>query len=113
MVNSLVGLEPEVATFIQVLLDRAAAIRLPELFAIKHPDALYWVPDRHGVTTIALRTPGLTHDQLVATMTFRLAQYVLANQLDPALIHAERLDHEPISNLSPGDIHVLVGAAES
>jgi hypothetical protein len=109
--DSLVGLEPEVDAFIRELLERAAAIRLPELFREKPGDAIYWVGDRHGVSTVALRTTSLTHEQLVAIMTFRLAQYLMAHQLDPRLIYAERLAHEPLTNVSPGDVHVIAGSA--
>ncbi len=109
----LVGLEPEVAAFIEELLDRAAAIRLPELVERKHPEALYWVPDRHGVTTVALRTPSLTEEQLVAIMTYRLAQYVMANQLDPVLIYTDRLTLEPLSMVSTEDVHMMAIAADS
>ena len=72
--DSLAGLEPEVDAFIRTLLDQVAGIRLPELFTHRPADALAWVGDRHGVTTVVLKTPGLTQEQLVAIMKFRLAQ---------------------------------------
>jgi hypothetical protein len=109
--DSLAGLEPEVDAFIRALLDRAAAIRLAALFQSRHPEALYWVGDRHGVTTVALRTTSLTEEQLVAIMTFRLAQYLMAHQLDPRLIYADQLAYEPLENVSDHDVHVVAGAA--
>ena len=42
------------------LIEAAASIRLPQLFREKHPDALYFLPNRNGVSIIALRTPTLT-----------------------------------------------------
>jgi len=111
--DSLVGLEPEVDEFIRALLARAAAIRLPDLFANRPDDALYWVGDRHGVSTVALRTPSLTEEQLTAILAFRLAQYLMAHQLDPRLIHARGLQHEPVANVSPGDVHIVSGVAET
>ncbi len=109
--DSLVGLEPEVDAFIRSLLDHAAAIRLPEVFGERPAEALYWVGDRHGVTTVALRTRHLSENQLLAILTFRLAQYLMAHQLDPRLIHAQRLLHEPLSGVTPDDVHVITGAA--
>jgi hypothetical protein len=57
---------PETAahTYVRDLLDRAAAVRLPELFASPHPDALYQLPNRHGVSVVALRTSSLSQEQL-------------------------------------------------
>ena len=101
------GIEPQVADFINALLDRAAALRLPELCAGKHAGALWWVPSRHGVTVVALRTTSLSEEQRVKIMTYRLAQYVMARELDPRMIYDARLEHEPLSNVSEADIHFI------
>ncbi len=105
--------EAEVEAFVRELIDRASRLRLPELFTGEHPDALWRVPNRHGVSVIAFRTPSLTRDQLIGIMTYRLAQYLLANQLDPRLIFEHRLEHEPLSNVSSEDIHIVAGAVTS
>lgn len=103
---------PERDAFIRDLLDRAAQIRMPELFA-GHPDALWHVANRHGVSVIALRTPSLSHEQLLEIMRYRLVQYLLANQLDADVVFREHLNHEPLVNVSPSDIHVMAGATET
>jgi hypothetical protein len=97
-------------SFIGRLLARAADLRLPELFVSRHPRAAYWVADRHGVGVVALRTRDLTHDQLVTLMTYRLAQYLMAQQLDPELIAAAQLEHEPLSEVTPSDVHIIAAA---
>jgi len=107
------ALDQEVESFTRGLIDRGARIRLPELFAGDRADALWWVPNRQGVSVIALRTPSFTREQLVDIMTYRLVQYLLANQLDPQLIFDTRMEHEPLSNASSEDIHILAGAATS
>jgi hypothetical protein len=111
--ESLVGLEPVVDSFIRELLDRSAAGRVPSLFAEPRPGLLYRVADRHGVTTVGLRTPSLTRDELIAILTYRLAQYAMAHVIDPRMIHARQLRHEPLSAVSENDVHFIAGAAGS
>jgi hypothetical protein len=108
--NTSDGQTPEVEAFIRDLLDRASRLRLSELFTDARPDALWYVPNRHGVSVVALRTSSLSSAQLVTIMTYRLAQYLMANQLDPHLIFEQRLEHEPLSNVSTADIHIVAGA---
>jgi hypothetical protein len=103
--------DAERKAFIQGLLERASQLRMPELFAREHPEALWHVRDRHGVSVVAVRTPALTQEQLVKVLTYRLVQYLLADQLDPQLIFEEGLKHEPLSNVSSGDVHVLAGTS--
>lgn len=105
--------DPELESFIGDLLDRAGRLRLPELFTGNHPEALWQVPNRQGVSVVALRTPGLTEPQLIGILTYRLAQYLMANELDPQLIFERRLTHEPLSNVSTADIHIIASAAET
>src|SRR5262249_19016288 len=103
---------PERDAFIRELLDRAAQIRMPELFA-GHPEALWHLPNRNGVSVIVLRTPSLRHDQLIKILTYRLTQYVLADQLDTDVIYRRRLQHEPASAIGENDIHLLAGTPDS
>lgn len=93
--------DPGRDAYISALLDRAAAIRLPELFQGDHSDSLWRVRDRHAVSTIVIRTASLTREQLVAIMTYRLAQYLMANHVDPHPIHTQGLAHEPLSGARP------------
>ena len=97
-------------SFIAGLVEAAAAIRLPDLFAKPHPAALFSVPDRQGVAVTALRTTDLSREQLVELMRFRLAQYLEVNFVEPKVIYDLRLEHEPLENVYPNDIHVLAGS---
>lgn len=103
---------PEVGAWVTGMIDRAASIRLPNLLS-GHPDAVYAMIDRNGVTTLVLRTPALGQEQLVELMKFRLAQYLAVNFVDPAMVFAEGIEHEPLSGVSEHDIHVISLAAET
>ncbi|MGH9175377.1 MAG: hypothetical protein ACRD1H_13520, partial [Vicinamibacterales bacterium] len=104
---------PEVAAWVNALIERANEIRLPDLVAQPHPDAIYVEPGRNGVTTVVLRTPALTDEQLTRLMKFRLAQYLTVNFVDPAMVFAEQIEHEPLSGVSANDLHVVACATET
>ncbi|HVA93129.1 MAG TPA: hypothetical protein VNL71_25195 [Chloroflexota bacterium] len=104
---------PEVATFVQGLIEDAAELRLPELFTGEHPEALYYQPDRNGVGVIALPTTALSEDQFIAIMKYRLAQYLAVNFVDARMVHEARMAHEPLSGVGPEDVHVIAGSAAS
>ncbi len=101
---------PEVEAFVNSLIENAAHARLTQLFADGHSRALYHVADRDGVGVIALRTPQLTHDELVTLMKFRLAQYVAVNFIDPEMVYEARMEHEPLTGVADGDVHVIAGS---
>ncbi len=105
------GQQIEVEAHTRSIIDRARSVRLPEIFRRRGSEALYWNEDRHGITTVALRTTSLGERQLLDILLFRLAQYLQAGQLDPHLIFDMCLSHEPRSNVSPGDIHFLSGVS--
>ena len=96
--------------FARQLIDSAAGLRLPELFASPPPGALHHLPDRHGVSTLVLRTSDLSEEQLTTLMRYRLAQYLAVQFVDLNMIYADRLEHEPLGGVSPHDVHVLAGA---
>ena len=100
----------EVGAWVNALIERANEIRLPDLVEQPHPDAIYLKQDRHGVTTIVLRTPALTEEQLTKLMKFRLAQYLAVNFVDPAMVFAAQIEHEPLSGVSANDLHVVACA---
>lgn len=106
---------PETAahTYIRELLDRAAAVRLPELFASPHPHALYHLPNRHGVSVVALRTSSLSQEQLTHILTYRLAQYLITGMIDADVIYQTQMAHEPFASVSAKDIHVVAGSPET
>jgi CRP-like cAMP-binding protein len=105
--------DPGATAFIAGLIDRAARQRLPELFAAEHPDALYRVPNRNGVSVLVVRTPALSEEHLVALMKFRLAQYLAVNFVDTQMIYHARLEYEPLAGVSQHDVHYIAGSAET
>jgi hypothetical protein len=96
-------------SYIAGLVAAAADIRLPELFARPHKDAIFSVPNRHGIAVTVLRTSNLSEPQLVELMRFRLAQYIEANFVQASTIYEQRLQHEPLESAHPNDVHVLAG----
>src|SRR5687767_8638148 len=102
-----------VAAYVHGLLERADGVRLPELFTSRHPDALYHLPNRHGVSVIALRTTSLSQEQLTQILTYRLAQYLLVDLVDPSSLYENQINHDPLSNVTANDIHIIAGAPET
>jgi hypothetical protein len=106
-------LEPDAAAWVGRLCDEAAKIRLPELFRDEREGSLYRVADRHGVGVVALPTPCLTRDELVALLRFRLAQYLDLDFMDGRLVYKRRLEHEPFDGVAEGDVHIVAGSPET
>jgi len=104
---------PEAAAFIGDLIETAARQRLPELFAAEYPDALYRVRNRNGVSVLVVRTPQLSEEHLVKLMKYRLAQYLAVNFVDSEMIYQARMEYEPLSGVSPRDVHFIAGSAET
>jgi len=96
-------------SYIRGLVEAADEIRLPDLFARPHKDALFSVPNRHGVAVTVLRTSNLSEEQLLALMRFRLVQYIEANFVETNTVYERRLEHEPLDSVHPNDVHVLAG----
>jgi hypothetical protein len=88
-------LPPAAQEFIHGLIENAARLRLPELFAGERSGTLYRIPNRNGVSVIALRTTGLAEAELADLMRYRLAQYLAVNFVDRQKIWETRLEHEP------------------
>src|SRR5262249_3910503 len=104
---------PEATAFISDLIDTAARQRLPDFFALEHPDALYRVTNRNGVSVVVLRTPHLSEEHLVKLMRYRLAQYLAVDFVDTDMIYEARMEYEPLSGVSPNDVHFVAGSAET
>ncbi len=100
------------AAYVHHLIDEAARQRLPDLFGAEHPDAIYRTT-RNGVTVLVLRTPSLTEEQLVKLLRFRLAQYLAVHFIDGQMVYEARMEHEPLANVLPDDVHFLAGAADT
>src|SRR5260370_19724452 len=104
---------PEAAAFINDLIETAARQRLPDLFAGEHPDALYHMADRNGVSVLVVRTPQLSEEHLVKLMKYRLAQYLAVNFVDTDMIYPALMEYEPRSGVSPNDVHFIAGSVET
>lgn len=111
--DSEIQAEAGMETFIRGVVAKAAQIRMPELFASESANALYSVSNRSGVSIVALRTADLSREQLIKILTYRLAQYVAVNFVDHQVIYETRMEHDPLSDVSPDDVHVIAGSAES
>lgn len=99
--------------FISGLVAKGAQIRMPELFASKPANALYYVSDRRGVSVVALRTADLSREQLIKILTYRLAQYAAVNFIDREMVYGTRMEHDPLSDVSSDDVHVVAASAQS
>ena len=97
--------------FAQSLLERAARVRLPDLFGRSRPEAVYQVRDRGGVSVVMLETRALSEQELAGLLRFRLAQYVAVGFSDARAVMESGLEHEPLSSVPPSDFHVLAGRA--
>jgi CRP-like cAMP-binding protein len=104
---------PEAAAFVRALIDAAAHARLPDLFSGDYPDALYRVPDRNGVSVLVVRTPQVAEEHLAKLMRYRLAQYLAVNFVDVDMIYEARMEYEPLSGVSPNDVHLIAGSVET
>jgi hypothetical protein len=93
--------DPPVAAFFARLLERSAALRMPELFRSPPPGALFHLPDRHGVGVVALRTTDLTREQLVGIMTYRLAQYVVLDYVNKRMVYEAGLEQGARGRVAP------------
>ena len=105
--------DPESEAFVRRLVVAAAERRLPEVFTGKHPYALYVQPDRHGVSVVVLRTSALDEHQLVTLMKYRLAQYLAVKFVDAQLAYETGMETEPLSDVSPDDVHVIAGSTQT
>src|SRR5262245_13370294 len=102
---SLPSTDDLIAAYVRAVDETAAAIRMPELFGDR-PHALHKVANRNGVAVIALRTSSLSGEQLVQLMTYRLAQYLVTDFVDPRMAYEWEMEHEPLNHTSPDDVHV-------
>jgi hypothetical protein len=99
--------------YCQALCELASRIRMPELFTNPPPNTLYHLPDRHGVSVVVLGTPSLQPDQLTKILIYRLAQYIAIGFVDPGLVYDQQMEHEPLANVSPDDIHYIAGSSDT
>ena len=103
--------DDQVAAYVHSVVEAASAIRLPELFAAPQPNALYFLPNRHGVAVTALRSTDLSEEQLIQLLQYRLAQYLSIQYVEPRIVYTEQLWHEPRSFVSADDVHVIAADA--
>ena len=103
--------DPDVDAYVLGLVTRAAEARMPQLFNDGR-STLYRL-ERNGVSVIAVPTAGLSESELKAIMAYRLAQYLVVHFVDPRMIYAAKMEHEPVARVSKVDIHFLAGSTET
>ena len=103
--------DPAVDEYVGGLIKNAAEARLPQLF--NDGRATLYRKERQGVSVIAVPTAGMSEAELKAVMAYRLAQYLAVHFVDPRMIYAAQMVHEPIDRISPDDIHFLAGSTET
>jgi len=96
--------------YVEALLERAATLRAPEIFAPDRPETLYHLADRHGVDVVALPTTALSGEELNKLLQYRLAHYLAVGFVEPALARKQGLKQEPGSEVAARDIHVVAGS---
>jgi hypothetical protein len=96
----------EAREFARYLIEDAAQLKMPELLRQQHPDAIY-LANRNGVSTVVLRTPAFSEEQLVKLLEYRLAQYLSIGFFDAQKVYEARLQHEPVSLVHSRDIHYV------
>lgn len=108
----------EAAThYAAALIERAAGIRLPALFARRRAAgddrAIHRSRARRGIQAVAVATDALREEELVAIMRYRLAQYLSVHFVDHERIFRERIEYEPLDHTSPHDVHIITGSADT
>src|SRR5712692_232734 len=103
--------DPKVDEYGRALIAAAAQARMPQLFNDGR-ESLYR-QQRNGVSVIVVPTAGLSEAELTAIMAYRLAQYLAVHFVDPRMIYEARMEHEPISRVSPRDLHFLAGSSQT
>lgn len=110
------SLDPEAEAFIHRLIQEGTRQRLPELFKAGSPaEALYRVPERAGVGVVAMRSTCLEEAQLLTLLKYRWGQYLhpAVGIHDPGVIAETRMEHEPLSEIEPEDVHVIAASVET
>ena len=105
---------PEVEAYVRRLSEAAENVRVSELFE-ENPEALYQIRNRNGVSVVALRAGSLTEEQTVRILTYRLGQYLhsAVGMLNARTIFESGWEHEPLSEVTPSDVHVIAGKPET
>ncbi len=98
--------------FVDALVAKAMSDRLPELFAMPQPEALY-VCRREGIVVVALRQRHLGQTQLAIIRRYRLVHRMLYGEVDSTLVSRHGVEYEWWSQGGDDDVHILAGSAES
>jgi hypothetical protein len=103
----------EAQAYAKNLLGAAANQRLPELFSARHPGAIYYLPNRNGISLVVLRSTDLSEDQLIKLLKYRLAQYIAVGFVDAQMVYEAQMEHEPLDKVALGDVHYIAGSPET
>lgn len=105
--------EVAAAAHARSIIDAASRTRLRELFAGTADRFVHRSRERHGIVAIVARTGELRHEELLALLQFRTAQYLAVDMIDARTVHAAGAHHDPIEGVKPGDVHVIAGSPET
>ena len=100
------GIDPAVQRFTEGIIRKAEEVRLQDLWMPSEGATLYR-ERRHGVDVVAVRTAALDQHQLIGLLRYRMAQYLMAGFFDPGMVFRQGLTHEPLSDVSADDVHVV------
>jgi CRP-like cAMP-binding protein len=95
--------------FAEQVIEAGGSMRLRALLATSRPEALYYLPDRHGISVVAVPSTGLTAHEIASLLTFRFAQYLDIGFVDRGIACAQDMRGEPAGVVAPGDVHVVAG----
>jgi hypothetical protein len=107
MSSSIQSISDEAKQFANNLLEKASHEHLSDLFASPPPQTLYYLPNRNGISVIAVPTRGMTTEQLIRLQRYRLAQYVTIGFVDAQATYERGMDYEPLDFIGPEDIHFI------
>src|ERR1700756_5273095 len=103
------GIDPAVERFTEGIIRKAEDVRLHDLWMPSDRATLYR-ERRHGVDVVAVRTAALDQHQLIGLLRYRMAQYLMAGFFDPGMVFRQGLTHEPLSDVSADDVHIVAAS---
>lgn len=95
--------------FAEQIIRTGAAVRLGTLLTTPPEGTLYHVPDRGGLSIVALPTTSLSREEIAGLLAYRFAQYLRVGFVDREIVCAQGMRTVPASGIAPGDVHVVVG----
>jgi CRP-like cAMP-binding protein len=96
-------------SFAEEVILAGGRVRLRSLLSDPPPGTLYHQPDRHGIAVVAVPAVNLTAEDTAGLLRFRFAQYLDIGFVDRQFALSQGMRTEPVSVVTPGDLHVVTG----